>query len=186
MKSKYLKSIYELNKEGYVQINTPCGITQDIEIGQNLKQGTILAAPICANHIDKGKEPIIKKRLGIRYGRMVIPPLLYQDDIMFASISVEIIAEEFQKQNLLNFNLDKSERMIMNFRNKKSKDQGEKLKLNEATLKEMSKYIYPGDIKNNRGTVEECISSRKNSTKAIINEIKFLISQPVIKIKTWK
>ena len=62
MKGKYLKSIYELNKEGCVQINTPCGITQDIEIGETLKRGTILAAPICANHIDKGMEPIIKKK----------------------------------------------------------------------------------------------------------------------------
>ena len=98
---------------------------------------------------------------------MVIPPLLYQDDIMFAPISVEKtqqmlnLAERFQKQNLLNFNLDKSERMIMNFRNKKSKDQGKKLKLNEATLKEASKYKCLGDIKNNRGTIEECINSRK-------------------------
>ena len=106
---------------------------------------------------------------------------------MFAPISVEKtqqmlnIAERFQKQNLLNFNLDKSERMIMNFRNKKSKDQGKKLKLNEATLKEVSRYKYLGDIKNNRGTIEECINSRKNSAKAIISEIKFLISQPAFK-----
>ena len=45
--------------------------------------------------------------------------------ILLASISVEKmqqilnIAKQFQKQNLLNFNLDKSERMIMNFRIKK-------------------------------------------------------------------
>ena len=36
--------------------------------------------------------------------------------------------------------------MIMNFRNKKSKDQGKKLKLNEATLKEVSKYKYLGGM----------------------------------------
>ena len=82
-------------------------------------------------------------------------------------------AEKVRKQNLLNFNLDKSERMKMSFKNKQSRDQGKKLKLNEATLKEVSKYNYLGDITNNIGTVQECINSRKNSAKANINEIKF-------------
>ena len=70
-------------------MNTPCGITQDIGIGENLNQGTIFVASICANRIDKGIEPIIKKSLGIRCGRMIVPPLLYQDDSIFASISKE-------------------------------------------------------------------------------------------------
>ena len=147
-----LNSIYELNKEGHVQINTPCGTTQDIKIQENLKQGTVLAAPICANHIDKGMQSIIKRKLGIRLGKVIIPPLLYQDDIMFASISIEKmqemlnIPERFQKQNLLNFNLDKSETMKMTFGNKK-RSRTDKLKLNGETLNEVMKYKYLGDLK---------------------------------------
>ena len=56
-------------------------------IKENLKQGTILAAPICANHIDKGMQVVKKENLGINFGNILIRPLLYQDDILIASIS---------------------------------------------------------------------------------------------------
>ena len=131
-------------------------------------------------------QSIIKRKLGIRLGKVIIPPLLYQDDIMFASISIEKmqemlnIAERFQKQNLLNFNLDKSETMKMTFGNKK-RSRTDKLKLNGETLNEVAKYKYLGDLKNNKGTLEDGINTRKYSAKGVINEIKFLISQPAFK-----
>ena len=122
VKDKCLRSIYQLNKTGWIQILTPCGITNEVMINENVKRGTILAAPICANHIDKGMHPIILKELGKRYGKLTVPPLLYQDDILLASISTAKmqemlgIAEDFQNSNLLKFNLEKSQCMHMNFR----------------------------------------------------------------------
>ena len=83
---KCLRSVYELNKKGFIKIETPCGRTEEVDIEENLKQGTIVAAPICANHNDKGMQPIVKYDLGISFGKMIIPPLLYQDDILLASI----------------------------------------------------------------------------------------------------
>ena len=65
VKGKCLKSIYELNKESSIRIDSPNGTTKHIGVGENLKQGTILAAPICANHIDKGVKPIYDENLGM-------------------------------------------------------------------------------------------------------------------------
>ena len=87
VKGNFLTNVYELNNEGYIQIHTPSGITGEVKIKENLKQGTILAAPICANHIDKGMQIVKKENLGINFGNILIPPLLYQDDILIASVS---------------------------------------------------------------------------------------------------
>ena len=115
---------------------------------REFKTGTILAAPICANHIDKGVKPIYDENVGIRYGNILIPPLLYQDDIMIASISTNKmqemlnILETYQKQNLLNFTVDKSERLTMKFNKLKRYNQSSELKLNKSAVKEVESYKY--------------------------------------------
>ena len=187
VKGKCLKSIYELNKESSIRIDSPNGTTKHIGIGENLKQGTILAAPICANHIDKGVKPIYDENLGIRYGNILIPPLLYQDDIMIASISTNKmqemlnILETYQKQNLLNFNMDKSECLTMKFNKLKRYNQSSELKLNNSIVKEVESYKYLGDMKNSTGTLGDNISNKKKAAMAITNEIKFLVDQPAFK-----
>ena len=68
------------------------------------KQGTLLAAPICANHINIGMQTNNRIELGIRFGNMIISPLLNQDDVSLVSISNEKmkerldIAEDFQNK----------------------------------------------------------------------------------------
>ena len=61
------------------------------------------AAPICANFIDKGfREIEMAKTLGISYGNIKLPHLLYQDDILLMSVNETTmqkmldIAEDFQ------------------------------------------------------------------------------------------
>ena len=187
---KCLRSIYELNKKGFIEIETPCGRTEEVEIEENLKQGTILAAPICANHIDKGMQPIVKNELGISFGKMKIPPLLYQDDILLASISSEKmqemlnIAEEFQNNNLLNFNLEKSKIMHMQFNRKKLDSAKTKFKLNNEVINSVETYKYLGDLKDCKNSLDKSISNRQNSAKAVINQIKFLVNQMPFKEKS--
>ena len=67
------------------------------------------------------------------------------------------IAEEFQKKNLLNFNLDKSEQMVMHY-SKSKKVQNDPLILNDKVIKEGESYKYLGDLKNNKGTLDLCLS----------------------------
>ena len=149
-----------------------------IGIGENLKQGTILAALICANHIDKGVKPIYDENLGIRYGNILIPPLLYQDDIMIASISTNKMQEML---NILNFNMDKSECLTMKFNKPKRYNQSSELKLNNSAVKEVESYKYLGDTKNSTGTLDANISNKEKAAMAITNEIKFLVDQPAFK-----
>ena len=59
VQGNFLTNVYEFDNEGCIKIHTPSGITREARIKENLKQGTILAAPIRANHIDKGMQVAI-------------------------------------------------------------------------------------------------------------------------------
>ena len=150
-----------------------------------------MAAPICANHIDKGMQVVGRENLGINFGSIVIPPLLYQDDILIASIShkrmqeMVTIAEEFQKKNLLNFNLDKSEQMVMQY-SKNKQIEKENLILNGQVIKQVESYKYLGDLKNTKGTLDLCISKRINAAMGVIHEIKFLTKQEAFKKQSFE
>ena len=93
------------------------------------------------------------------------------------------ILETYQKQNLLNFNMDKGECLTMKFNKLKKCNQSSKLKLNNSILKEVESYKYLGDMKNSTGTLDDNISNKKKAAMAITNEIKFLIDQPAFKKK---
>ena len=120
----------------------------------------------------------------------MIPPLLYQDDILIASIShkkmqeMVTIAEEFQKKHLLNFNLYKSEQMVMQY-SKSKQVHNETLILNGKVIKEVESYKYLGDLKNTKGALDLCIIKRINSAMGVINEIKFLIKQGSLKKQSF-
>ena len=137
MKGKCLVTTYQLNRYSKVAVQNDSGKSDIFHIGESVKQGTIWAVPICANFIDKGfKEIEVAKTLGINYGTIKIPHLLYQDDILLMSVNEKImekmldIAEDFQNRNLLRFNNEKSKLMRMRYGRKKLE---EKISLNGKT-----------------------------------------------------
>ena len=84
------------------------------------------------------------------------------------------------KKDLLNFNLDKSEQMLMQY-SKSKQVQKESLILNGQVIKEVESYKYLGDLKNTKGTVNLCINKRINCALGVINEMKFLIKKEALK-----
>ena len=87
---------------------------------------------------------------------MIVPPLLYQDDVLLAFISTRKMqgmlgmAEDFQNRNLLKFNMEKSLCMHMNFDGRKSKVIEQLLKLNSNIIKRVETYKYLGDLKDTK------------------------------------
>ena len=58
------------------------------------------------------------------------------------------ILETYQKHNLLDFSMDKSECLTMNFNKLKRYNQSSELKLNNSAVKEVERYKYLGNLKN--------------------------------------
>ena len=167
-------------------VQNDSGNSDIFNIGESVKQGTVWAAPICANFIDKGfREIEMAKTNGISYGNIKIPHLLYQDDILLMSVNETTmqkmldIAEDFQDRNLLRFDDKKSQLMCMRYSRKIPEKNS--LKLNGDKLPTTTKYKYLGDVKNYKGHLEETINDRCQKWLRITNEITCLTKNPTLK-----
>lgn len=136
-------------------------------------------------------EPIITKQLGIRFGNMIIPPLLYQDDTLLASISTEKCKECL----ILQTNLKTISYWTLiwrkvklctctHFDRRKQNSTEMKLRLKIEIVKEVETYKYLVDLKDNKNSLDKTISNRRNSAKAIIIETKVLVNQTPLKEKS--
>ena len=94
------------------------------------------------------------------------------------------IAEEFQNNYLLNFNVEKSKSIYMQFNRKKLDSAKTKVKLNSEVINGVETYKYLGDLKDCNNLLDKSISNRQNSAKAVINEIKFVVNQMLFKEKS--
>ena len=167
-------------------VQNDSGKSDIFNIGESVKQGTVWAAPKCANFIDKGfREIEMTKTFGISYGNIEIPHLLYQDDILLMSVNETTmqkmldIAENFQDRNLLRFNNEKCQLMCMRYGRKIP--EGNSLELNGDKLTTTTKYKYLGDVKNYKGNLEETINGRCQKCLRITDEITCLAKNPTLK-----
>ena len=93
------------------------------------------------------------------------------------------ILETCQKQNLLNFNMDKSERLTMKFNKLNQCNQSNELKLPNSTVIEGESYKYLENMENSTRTLDDNISNKNKAAMATANEIKFLVDQQALKNK---
>ena len=184
IKGKAWRMIYILNKKSIVKIITGVGVSEESEIGESVKQGTVLATSLAALHTDNINTYFKGTGLGIYYGNINIQNLLFQDDI----VRLENNATNLNKANKINevyqnikrmeFHQDKTVCMTL-----KGKDQ---IKLNNREIKNVKTYKYLGDIVTSDGKYDEMIKQRGNvitgATIEIINIIKSIENINIHKI----
>ncbi len=165
--------IYKMNVESYIAIKTPIGNSSEFAAKEVVKQGTILAANICANSVDKLNVKFRKDNIGLKVGSLAIPNLAFQDDIAQANISYRSVTnsltltETFQNAKKMKFNDQKTKAMIVT----KKKSQTSKLTLNKNEIKYCDSYKYLGDILNRKNTYDDMVTSRMSTAAKTVNEI---------------
>ena len=50
VKGRIWRNIYQINKEAKIHIKTPMGVTEGQEIGETVKQGSVLASKMASLH----------------------------------------------------------------------------------------------------------------------------------------
>ena len=82
---EYLQLIYNMNKSATVMVSTPYGETSAFKSDPIVKQGTILGPSLCSSSTAEycGINP------GVCVGNLVISSLLFVDDVVDLSSSVE-------------------------------------------------------------------------------------------------
>ena len=81
VRGKIWRVIYTINKQATIRIKTNFGKTDPVQIGETLKQGSVLASTLAAMHTDKVDGYFKNSGLGVYYGNKQIGNLIFQDDI---------------------------------------------------------------------------------------------------------
>ena len=97
VEKEYLQLIYNLNRSATVMVSTPYGETSAFKTGPFVKQGTILGPSLCSSSTAEycGINP------GVCVGNLIISSLLFVDDVVDPSSSVEDC--EASHENALHF-----------------------------------------------------------------------------------
>ena len=108
---------------------TPAGCSEPLQINEIVKQGTVLAAKICSNTVDKLNHKLLQKGYGISIGDVKIPNMAFQDDIAQINTNNQEksnqenvkqcirVTEAFQHKKRMKFNASKTQVMKLNTEN---------------------------------------------------------------------
>ena len=119
IKGKIWRTIYKVNSHSNISIKTAVGNSPEFEIGESLKQGSVLATALAAYHTDTITPLFDEEGLGVIYGNLRINCLLFQDDIVKLETNSHnlnksnTMLNHFRQKNLMEFHPDKS-KYIMN------------------------------------------------------------------------
>jgi len=173
VKNKLWSIIYELNETCEICVKTPIGVSKGFTAKQIVKQGTVLAANICANSVDKLNNESRSGGIGAIVGNVNVPNLAFQDDIAQVNISTKtaekqlMITESFQRAKKMKFNELKTQTMTI----QNGQKNPPKLELNGTVIPKCSKYKYLGDIFNDKNSYSDLIDERVKIAKNATNEI---------------
>ena len=85
IEKEYLQIIYNMNKQAVVTVQTPFGVTSKFVTDPIVKQGTVLGPVLCSSSTGEYSE----ENVGVCMGTINIPSLLYVDDIIDLTSSME-------------------------------------------------------------------------------------------------
>ena len=178
---KCYRLTWNLNKNTKVQVKTAAGISGTAVTGRNLGQGSKSAGAICSMSLSKSvSNGFSDSKHETWYGEVELSPILYQDDGMKASTTIEGARDglkRFEKvmdSKTLEVSTEKSIYMLIGPRKNVSRIRDElsknPLTFNGKVLKEKRTEKWLGEIMNTAGSKETIFSS--------LQERKLRIAQP--------
>ena len=115
VQGKLYRLLYLMNRNVRIQVQTPVGYTEMLEMGETLGQGSVEGAVASAVNLANGVHDFFgNSEEEIRYHGLELGPLLFQDDV--ARLSLDIFSAQAGNERmrnvaetkLLNFNTEKS------------------------------------------------------------------------------
>eukprot|EP00111_Clytia_hemisphaerica_P015501 TCONS_00045769-protein len=165
MNPKEIMLVYNMNKTCLITIDTPLGKTEEIEVKEIVRQGTIWGPTLCSITTDKVNN--VAERVFSKYEEAEVEPMVYVDDICATGDEENIISavkncHRLEKTKKMTFNNEKSNYQAIGGTKKNKKMI--QLKVKKGNIKRCEKYKYLGEVINEKGDLEDTI--RKKGSKA--------------------
>ena len=189
VKGKVYRLLYKMNEETLIQVSTPVGVTGEGRVHECVGQGTIDGAILSSVSIGGGVDEFFRDSIyEVWYDNVRLQPAIFQDDVMRmaggrreAQVG-NILMESVAESKLLNFNLGKSNFMVLGegvAKKKLEKELEDKpLVLCGKNMKRVETYTYLGTVISSRGvgdSVTASINSKAGKVKQLISEIKAVV-----------
>ena len=174
--------MYKLNKKSEANILTRFGMTDTVEISGSLKQGSVLSVSEFSNLLDDINRVLVQEGLGVCYGDITIPSLIFMDDVVImknnsVNFKKELqLVENFRKQCRFKFSETKTKIMIIN----KREDPKNMWKIGEMETSICTDYNYLGQIVQSNGSLDKHLEQKRNSIAYKIRDIKCLVKDSVM------
>ena len=89
IKGKLYRLIYQLNKNNFIRIKTPVGVTEGFKTGENVTQGSVGGGLISSLNLDISVTTFFESsKYEVSYGGIQMNPMIYQDDLARVASSV--------------------------------------------------------------------------------------------------
>ena len=177
IRGKIWRMIHKINEKAIIRIKMNSGTTTDeFTTGEILKQGSVLAANLAAFHTDTLARKFCNKNLGIDYGKINVPLLLFQDDVVKFDKTAHnlqisnIILESYQNENKMEYHPTKT--MIMT-----NSQIPPNIILNNLSVPITKEYKYLGDIVTIDNKLQPLIWERKNLITGTVAELITILNQ---------
>ena len=189
VRGKIYRLIYQLNKNSVISVKTPVGLSDQVDTGEGVAQGSVEGASISAASLGAGVSKVFKDSCDeVNFAGLELGPLLFQDDVARLADCIASAQtgnekmESLAEAKLLDFNLKKSCFMIIG--NKTSiTSHKEEIRKNPITLCKqpmtmVSEAKYLGDWICEGGLSESVVCTvrkRKGLAIGAIHEIRCVV-----------
>lgn len=176
VREKEIMAIYQTNRRASIQIQCPAGVTDEIEVNEIVKQGTVLGPLLCCVSTQKINE-VGPANVTILSPEVSTQALTYVDDIagVGSKESVERVIEsiaEMEKKKKFTFSEKKSKVMVI----KNGKQEGEKIegKIKNGELGQCQEYKYLGTWITEKGTFDRQLEEIESKAEGVMNSMERL------------
>ena len=162
--------IYKLNEKAIFKVQTPAGETEEIEVEEVVKQGTVFGPKLCFASTGKINDGLENKE--VLYPEVHLESVIFVDDIKAAGGKsfVEGVmkkCKEKEDEKLWKFSIDKSNWMCV--KNRKKID-NIKVEVKQGSIERTEKYKYLGNMLNEKGNMENQLILMERKMNAVIRE----------------
>eukprot|EP00794_Sanderia_malayensis_P015001 gene15001-16550_t len=163
-----------MNRKARMKIDTPVGETEQIEIEDVVKQGTIFGPLLCCSNTSKIDEIGTVSAETMISPNMPIGTLIYVDDIGMAGskTTIETVGKNLrimESVKKFTFNTDKSKYMVI--KGRKEKIEEPEIKVKKGDIQRTEKYKYLGNWIDEKGSLEVQIEELERKSYSVIAEI---------------
>ena len=172
-----IQMIYKMNNGTIIEVETPSGMTEKLDVGEIVKQGTVLGPTLCCVSTDQINNVGESQKRNL--GRELIGILVFVDDVMSAGDPEDTRkairnCRTMEKLKKTTYGLKKTNYMVMNTGREEEEAIEEEVK--EGIVPRTSKYEYLGFFLDEKANCMYNIEMKGTNMKGQIVALKSMAS----------